>query len=163
RTRTPSRAAGDSKVVLPIPGAWTSDDTQRLAPAGQDARLFTGSIDAIARSQAFAGPGQEAIEEREHAASGGVPAVAEPSDAGGGERRPDAAGAQRRPDGPGAADDPDATGVLPPVREGRGPHGPVADRADEGSGAPPSRRSVTRRPRPTGPSAGDGPGGADGQ
>ena len=33
-----------------------------------DSRLFTGSIDAVERAQAFAGPGPEVLAEREHTA-----------------------------------------------------------------------------------------------
>ncbi|GAA4625396.1 mechanosensitive ion channel family protein [Cellulomonas oligotrophica] len=40
---------------------------ERPAPQPAD-RLFTGSVDAVARSQAFSGPGQDVIDEREHAA-----------------------------------------------------------------------------------------------
>lgn len=152
RGRTPSRPAQGSRVVLPVPGAWTSDDTQRLAPAGQDARLFTGSIDAIARSQAFSGPGQDAIDDRERAASGEVPRVDDPR-RGAVHARP-ATG----PRGDGAED-----GVAAPVREGRGattpdvppdapPHDPAARtlpqprvEAPEGRPGPPTRRSTRTR------------------
>ncbi|WP_448058922.1 mechanosensitive ion channel domain-containing protein [Cellulomonas hominis] len=44
------------------------DETQRIDTGPQDARLFTGSIDAIERSRAFSGPGQDVIEEREQTA-----------------------------------------------------------------------------------------------
>ena len=54
--------------VLPVPGAWSPDDTQTLHASGQDARLFTGSIDALERSRHFSGPGQDVIDEREHSA-----------------------------------------------------------------------------------------------
>ncbi|HEY5553299.1 MAG TPA: mechanosensitive ion channel domain-containing protein [Cellulomonas sp.] len=60
-TRRSARAAFQPDA--PRPG-----DTQRLELGAQDSRLFTGSIDAIERSRAFAGPGAEAIAEREHAA-----------------------------------------------------------------------------------------------
>jgi len=43
-------------------------DTQQVELHPRDARLFTGSFDAIERSRAFSGPGQEVIEEREEAA-----------------------------------------------------------------------------------------------
>ncbi|NMM29727.1 MAG: mechanosensitive ion channel [Cellulomonas sp.] len=59
-TRRSARAAVQPDA--PRPG-----DTQRLELGAQDSRLFTGSIDAIERSRAFAGPGVEAIAEREHA------------------------------------------------------------------------------------------------
>ena len=45
------------------------DDTMRL-DVDRDARLFTGSLQAVERSKAFAGPGEEAIAEREHTAEG---------------------------------------------------------------------------------------------
>lgn len=38
--------------------------------AGKDARLFTGSVQAVARSRAFSGPGEDVIAEREHTAEG---------------------------------------------------------------------------------------------
>lgn len=47
------------------------DDTQRLDP-GRDSRLFTGSIWAVERSKAFAGPGEDVIAEREQTAEGPV-------------------------------------------------------------------------------------------
>ncbi|MBT0994523.1 mechanosensitive ion channel family protein [Cellulomonas sp. DKR-3] len=51
--------------ALPAPGRWAGpDDTVQVAPTS-DSRLFTGSIDAIERSQAFRGPGQDVIDERE--------------------------------------------------------------------------------------------------
>ena len=59
-TRRSARAAVQPDA--PRPG-----DTQRLELGAQDSRLFTGSIDAIERSRAFAGPGAEAIAERERA------------------------------------------------------------------------------------------------
>lgn len=44
-------------------------DTQRI-PSGQlDARLFTGTIDAIERSRSFTGPGAAVIDEREETAA----------------------------------------------------------------------------------------------
>lgn len=51
-----------------LPDEPRPGDTQRLELGAQDSRLFTGSIDAIERSRAFAGPGAEAIAEREQAA-----------------------------------------------------------------------------------------------
>ena len=54
--------------VLPVPSAWSPDDTHVLPASGQDARLFTGSIDALERSRHFSGPGQDVIDEREQAA-----------------------------------------------------------------------------------------------
>ncbi|QCB95215.1 mechanosensitive ion channel [Cellulomonas shaoxiangyii] len=143
RGGTPSRPAHDSTVVLPGPGTWASDDTQLLVPTGRDARLFTGSIDAIARSQAFAGPGQEAIDEREHAASGSVPRVDEQ-----GRARP---AAHATPPGDGAGD-----GVVgPPVREGRGgpASAPVVDPgagtvADPGTVGDTGTTDVRTRPQP---------------
>ena len=60
-TRRSARAA----VQPDAPGP---EDTQRLELGAQDSRLFSGSIDAIERSRAFAGPGAEAIADREHAA-----------------------------------------------------------------------------------------------
>jgi small-conductance mechanosensitive channel len=40
----------------------------RIGAFGSDARLFTGSLEAIRRSRPFAGPGQDVIDEREQAA-----------------------------------------------------------------------------------------------
>ncbi|MCR6690601.1 mechanosensitive ion channel domain-containing protein [Cellulomonas sp.] len=51
--------------ALPAPGRWAGpDDTEQLE-SSSDARLFTGSIDALHRSEAFRGPGQDVIDERE--------------------------------------------------------------------------------------------------
>ncbi|GEL94669.1 mechanosensitive ion channel family protein [Cellulomonas composti] len=56
---------------LPLPGVWAGpDDTQRLTVGAKDARLFTGSIEALERSEHFRGPGQDVIDEREHNAEG---------------------------------------------------------------------------------------------
>lgn len=44
-------------------------ETEVLEP-GRDSRLFTGSVQALARSRAFSGPGDEVIAEREHSAEG---------------------------------------------------------------------------------------------
>lgn len=43
----------------------TVEDTLLMPPAAQDARLFTGSIEALERSRSFQGPGQEVFDERE--------------------------------------------------------------------------------------------------
>ena len=51
-----------------MPGAWSPDDTQTITTGGQDARLFTGSIEALERSRHFSGPGQDVIDEREQSA-----------------------------------------------------------------------------------------------
>jgi len=53
---------------LPRPADWSRDDTEVLTTTGQNARLFTGSIDALKRSEHFQGPGQDVIDEREQAA-----------------------------------------------------------------------------------------------
>lgn len=45
------------------------DDTV-LLDKGKDSGLFTGSLDAVQRSRAFSGPGQDAIAEREASAQG---------------------------------------------------------------------------------------------
>ena len=50
--------------------AWRGarvDDTVQMA-SHTDARLFTGSIDAVERAQAFTGPGREVVAEREQTA-----------------------------------------------------------------------------------------------
>jgi small-conductance mechanosensitive channel len=62
--------------VLPRPGAWsgneadngTADDTMTISTGNNDARLFTGSIEALERSRHFSGPGQEVMDEREQSA-----------------------------------------------------------------------------------------------
>ena len=54
--------------MLPVPGAWSADDTQTIKTGGQDSRLFTGSIEALERSRSFSGPGQDVIDEREQTA-----------------------------------------------------------------------------------------------
>ena len=59
-------AASRPTPVLPPPGAWsgneadngTADDTMTITTGGNDARLFTGSIEALERSRHFTGPGQ---------------------------------------------------------------------------------------------------------
>lgn len=48
-----------------------ADDTMLMPPAAQDARLFTGSIDALERSRSFQGPGQQVFDEREQQAGEG--------------------------------------------------------------------------------------------
>nr|WP_291890369.1 mechanosensitive ion channel domain-containing protein [Cellulomonas sp.] len=69
-----AEVAGDGPVrvpatrELPRPAAWSRDDTEVLTSTGQNARLFTGSIDALKRSEHFQGPGQDVIDEREQAA-----------------------------------------------------------------------------------------------
>jgi hypothetical protein len=63
-------------AALPLPGAWsgndadngTADDTMTITTGGNDARLFTGSIEGLQRSRHFTGPGQDVIDEREQAA-----------------------------------------------------------------------------------------------
>ena len=55
--------------TLPVPGAWSTDETQTIRTSGgQDSRLFTGSIEALERSRNFSGPGQDVIDEREQTA-----------------------------------------------------------------------------------------------
>jgi hypothetical protein len=70
-TPSPGRRARPETAptpTLPLPSAWSADDTQTIQTGGQDARLFTGSIDALERSRHFSGPGQDVIDEREQAA-----------------------------------------------------------------------------------------------
>lgn len=61
------------------------DETQALTPEAKDARLFTGSIDAVHRSRAFLGPGEDALDERERTAQrrGDEPPAGRHSDAAG--------------------------------------------------------------------------------
>ncbi|MDM7831833.1 mechanosensitive ion channel domain-containing protein [Cellulomonas edaphi] len=56
---------------LPLPGAWSGEDTQTMRPVGSTSRLFTGSFEALERSRHFQGPGQDVIDEREQNAEGG--------------------------------------------------------------------------------------------
>ncbi|WP_235523083.1 mechanosensitive ion channel family protein [Cellulomonas sp. Root485] len=66
--RAAARPDSAPTPVLPVPGAWSPDDTQTITTGGQDARLFTGSIEALERSRHFSGPGQDVIDEREQSA-----------------------------------------------------------------------------------------------
>ncbi|GEK21743.1 mechanosensitive ion channel family protein [Cellulomonas xylanilytica] len=66
--RAAARPDSAPTPVLPVPGAWSPDDTQTISTGGQDARLFTGSIEALERSRHFSGPGQDVIDEREQSA-----------------------------------------------------------------------------------------------
>lgn len=59
---------------LPAPGP---EETIRL-DAGRDSRLFTGSLQAVQRSRAFTGPGEDVIAEREETAEGPVVDGGEP-------------------------------------------------------------------------------------
>ncbi|KGM03094.1 mechanosensitive ion channel family protein, partial [Cellulomonas cellasea] len=87
RTGSAGAAAGSlgrrsgRPTVEPAPQGQPGD-TQRLQLTQTDARLFTGSIDALERSRAFSGPGSEVIAEREQAAdrtdSRGTPRVSGP-------------------------------------------------------------------------------------
>ncbi|NCT90281.1 mechanosensitive ion channel family protein [Cellulomonas sp. APG4] len=53
-----------------VPATPVQHDTIRL---DRTSRLFTGSLQAVERSKAFSGPGQDVIEEREQTAEGLVP------------------------------------------------------------------------------------------
>ncbi|WP_309485024.1 mechanosensitive ion channel domain-containing protein [Cellulomonas sp. NS3] len=80
-TASPGRRSGHPAVAAPPQGQ--PGDTQRLQLTQTDARLFTGSIDALERSRAFSGPGSDVIAEREQAAdartdSRGTPRVSGP-------------------------------------------------------------------------------------
>ncbi|KQR17805.1 mechanosensitive ion channel protein MscS [Cellulomonas sp. Leaf334] len=66
--RAAARPDSAPTPVLPVPGGWAPDDTQTITTGGQDARLFTGSIEALERSRNFSGPGQDVIDEREQTA-----------------------------------------------------------------------------------------------
>ncbi|QTE29684.1 mechanosensitive ion channel family protein [Pengzhenrongella sicca] len=57
----------DAPVRRSAMRAPSSADTVRIA-THNDARLFTGSIDALERAQAFGGPGREVLDEREQTA-----------------------------------------------------------------------------------------------
>ncbi len=71
-----SPAPTPSPAQPPVAG---QHDTQRIHTGQLDARLFTGTIDAIERSRSFTGPGAEVIDEREETAarSGDDPATGE--------------------------------------------------------------------------------------
>ena len=63
--------AGRTMVMPPVrSSAWRADaaDETHQFSLRTDARLFTGSIDAVERAQAFAGPGQGVLDEREKTA-----------------------------------------------------------------------------------------------
>jgi small-conductance mechanosensitive channel len=92
--RRPRPASGSHAVVEPRP------ETGQL-----DARLFTGSVEAMQRAGSFAGPGQDVIAEREeHAAESrqDEPEAPVPGRSSGGRRGADAPTAEGRP-GPGGA------------------------------------------------------------
>lgn len=81
RVENRQRALRSRPAVEPQP-VGVGEETS-LVTRQNEARLFTGSIDAIERSQAFAGPGQDVIDQREEAAGdrpatevGGAPRVA---------------------------------------------------------------------------------------
>jgi hypothetical protein len=71
-------APAPATITAPTTGAHAA-----VAPDAttgqQDARLFTGSVEAMERSRSFTGPGQDVIDEREeHAAAAREPEQAEP-------------------------------------------------------------------------------------
>lgn len=86
RLEAPSRRRRDQRAPTPpegqpvseprpaaperVPALPVQHDTIRL---DRTSRLFTGSLQAVERSRAFSGPGQEVIEEREQTAEGLVP------------------------------------------------------------------------------------------
>lgn len=76
RVQVPSRGPGSDLPIRPrhtvdllagTPGAEAPDRTVRVDPR-RDARLFTGSVFAVERSQAFIGPGADVLAERDAAA-----------------------------------------------------------------------------------------------
>ena len=76
RVQVPSRGPGSELPIRPrhtvellagTPGAEAPDRTVRVDPR-RDARLFTGSVFAVERSQAFIGPGADVLAERDAAA-----------------------------------------------------------------------------------------------
>jgi len=76
RVQVPSRAPGSDLPIRPrhtvellagTQGAEAPDRTVRVDPR-RDARLFTGSVFAVERSQAFTGPGADVLAERDAAA-----------------------------------------------------------------------------------------------
>jgi small-conductance mechanosensitive channel len=76
RTRLESDdAAPAAPSPHPVPAARVA------GPDGGDARLFTGSIEAVARSQAFAGPGPDVLAERARGDDASDGPADEPSDA----------------------------------------------------------------------------------
>lgn len=81
--RVENRQRAPRPRPAPEPLPLGAGEETSLVTRQNDARLFTGSIDAIQRSQAFAGPGQDVIDQREEAAgerpateAGGAPRVA---------------------------------------------------------------------------------------
>jgi hypothetical protein len=55
-----------------------ADDTVQFTMSG-GSRLFTGSIDAIERAQAFGGPGRDVLDEREQTAERALADPREPT------------------------------------------------------------------------------------
>jgi hypothetical protein len=49
------------------PGTVSAADEHHRHPDPHDSQLFTGSIEAIQRSKAFSGPGEDVFEDRDNA------------------------------------------------------------------------------------------------
>ena len=49
------------------PGKVSAADEHHRHPDPHDSQLFTGSIEAIQRSKAFSGPGEDVFEDRDNA------------------------------------------------------------------------------------------------
>ncbi|WP_233571590.1 mechanosensitive ion channel domain-containing protein [Cellulomonas triticagri] len=125
RTRIETTRGTPLPVVEPREAARPATGAHAAVPAPesgqQDARLFTGSVEAMERSRSFAGPGEDVIAEREEHAAGGRPTTAEQravdGEVAGGPGEPGAAGAGEddvlHVEGDPAAD---AEPVDPPVR-----------------------------------------------
>jgi len=68
RPRPRVEVATSPTGVLPPPGGWADQDTQALEQGAGDAHLFTGTIDALDRAQAFWGPAADVLDDRERVA-----------------------------------------------------------------------------------------------
>jgi small-conductance mechanosensitive channel len=71
-TNAPGRhdADGPRPATQPLPASPAQPDETELLGTGRGQGLFTGSIQAVERSRAFTGPGEEVIADREHHAEG---------------------------------------------------------------------------------------------
>lgn len=124
---------GTGTHALVAPGPRDGGEEHRAGHAGehvavtgqQDARLFTGSVEAMERSRSFSGPGQDVIDEREEHAAESRASDEEPT--------PGRSSGGRRVDGPAA----EGTAAVP-----------VADTAAEPSGGATPEPSGAATPEP---------------
>jgi hypothetical protein len=62
-----SGAASDAGTGSRRPGKAAATAEHHRHPDPHDSQLFTGSIEAIQRSKAFSGPGEDVFEDRDNA------------------------------------------------------------------------------------------------